>query len=116
MGRLAFLMALVGVGCITALWVGQCSGPRAAVDGLPTVLAPEQPGQPYRVVAAIRNTGPGHGEVQVTFRLRDRATGQTYQHIDRAQLEPGSLIQVVAEIPALPGDYEPSVQVDYPPG
>ena len=110
------VVALLGVICVTGLWVSECSGPRAVVDGVPSVLAPDQPGQPYRVAADLRNTGPGHGEVQVTFLLRDRATGQTYQHVDRVQLEPGSVIHLVAVIPATPGDYEPSLQVDYPPG
>jgi hypothetical protein len=116
MNRWAILIGLVAVVCVTALWVSQCSGPSAVVDGQPVVVAPEQPGQPYRVEASIRNTGPGHGEVEVTFSLRDTATGQIYQQIEHAQLEPHSLIRLAVEMPAAPGNYAPSVQVKYPPG
>jgi hypothetical protein len=116
MGRLGIVVGVIGVICVVGLWVSQCSGPRPVVDSAPVVLPPEQPGQPYRVDVAIRNAGPGHGEVQVTFSLRERTTGKTYQRIDHAQLESGDLTHVAVEIPAPQGDYEPAVQVDYPPG
>ena len=69
----------------------------------PVLHAPEQPGQAYRVDASIQNDGPGHGQVEVIFSLRDRGTGQTYQRIDRAQLEAGAHIHVAVEIPASGG-------------
>jgi hypothetical protein len=116
MNRVAVVMALLVVAGVTGLWVARCSGPWPVVDGPPLVRAPQQPGQPYQVEATIRNTGPGHGEVQVTFSLRDRASGKTYQHIDRAQLEAGEVAHLAVEIPAPPGDYESTVHVDYPPG
>jgi hypothetical protein len=116
MKRAAPVVVLVAGICAVVLWVSQCSGPRAVVDSAPVLRAPEQPGQAYGVDAIIRNTGSGHGEVQVTFTLRDRVTNQTYQRIDRAEIEAGDRIHIAVEIPAPPGDYEPQVQVDYPPG
>jgi hypothetical protein len=116
MNRLVAVIGLIAIVCVVALWVSQCSGPRPVVEGEPVVFAPDQPGQPYRVEATILNTGPGHGEVEVTFNLRDATTGRQYQQIEHAQLEPGRAVRLAVEIPAAPGTYVPSVQVEYPPG
>jgi hypothetical protein len=35
---------------------------------------------------------------------------------EQAQLEAGEEVQVAVEVPAPPGDYEPDVEVTYPPG
>jgi hypothetical protein len=116
MTMVRLFLALVAVSGVTALWVSQCSGPRPVIDGAPVVRPPEQDGQPYRVDATIRNAGPGHGEVQVTVSLRDRASGQTYERVDHAQLEAGDQTHVAVEIAAPLADYEPQVHVEYPPG
>ncbi len=98
-----------------ALWVNQCSGPVPTDVGSPTVRAREQPGDPYMVEAVIRNQGPGHGGVKVLIRLRDASTGDSYQEEQQADLEYGETVHVVAEISAPPGQYEPHVEVQYPP-
>ncbi|SRR6266508_5567303 len=113
---LPVLVGLVVAIAIVGLWVSQCSGPRPELVGAPVVQPPDQPGEAYHVQAVVRNAGPGHGEVQVVARLRDRATGRSYQHDETAQLEPGEQAGIVVEIFAPPGDYEPQVEVVYPPG
>jgi hypothetical protein len=110
------LVGLVMAGVIVGLWVSQCSGPRPELVGAPVLRAPTQPGAGYHVEAVVRNAGPGHGEVQIVARLRDRATGRTYQRDETGQLEAGEQAGIVVEIFAPPADYEPQVEVTYPPG
>jgi len=105
---LAFVVAAV-------LWVSQCSGPKPMLVGSPQVEPPDQPGDPYRVRTTVRNSGPGHGEVRVTVRLIDSASGEAYQKDDTLQLQPSETARVVVEIPAPPSDYEPDVEVESPP-
>ena len=101
---------------LVGLWINRCSGPRPEVVGAPIVRAPQAPGEPYHVETTVRNLGPGHGEVQLTVRLRDAASGRGYEREETAQLEAGEQVSVVAEIFAPPGTYEPQVEVTYPPG
>lgn len=96
------------------LWVRNCSGPQPSVVALETI-PPTEASAPYRLRAEVRNGGPGHGEVQVVFRLRDRQTGRTVEQSATAELEPGEDTLVVGEIAAPPGDYAPEVEVNYPP-
>ena len=84
--------------------------------GPPLLTAPGQAGQPYRIEAAIANRTAGQGQVEVIFRLRNLATGQVYQRVERTDLKPGEQIQVDTEIPAPQADYQPEVEVRYPPG
>jgi len=114
--RWSVLLGLVITVALVGLWINRCSGPRAEVVGPPIVRAPQAPGEAYHVEATVRNAGPGHGEVQVTVRLRDRASGRGYESEQTAQLEAGEQVSVVAEIFAQPGTYEPQVEVSYPPG
>jgi hypothetical protein len=104
----AFVVAAV-------LWVSQCSGPKPSVVGQPRVMAPEQPGDPYRVEGTIRNDGPGHGEVRVTFRLVDKSSGEAYQKDDELQLEGRQTARAVVDMPAPPGDYAAEIEAQYPP-
>jgi hypothetical protein len=106
-GLLLFVVAVV-------LWVRECSGPQP-VAGAPIVRPPEQPGQPYTVQAQVRNQGPGHGEVNVIFRLRERDSGRTYEEDRQAELDRGEEVTVVAQVPAQPGTYDAEVEVEYPP-
>jgi len=85
------------------------------VIGSPSLTAPAQAGQPYRIEAVIANTGPGQGQVDVMFRFRDLATGQAYQREEQADLQPSEQARIVAEIPAPAGNYQPEVDVRYPP-
>ena len=106
---------LVAFAVAAVLWTTQCSGPRPSVVGAPRVSAPAQTGDPYRVEATIRNTGTGHGEARAVIRLVDVRTREAYQQQTPVQLEPGETARVAVEIPAPPGDYEPEVEVEYPP-
>jgi hypothetical protein len=114
--RWSVVVAFLGVAIVVGLWVTHCSGPQPQVIGSPSLRAPAQPGQPYRVEAIIANPGPGQGQVQVTFRLRDAVTGLAYQSQEQADLEPGEQVRVVTEIAAPDGNYQPEVEVRYPPG
>jgi hypothetical protein len=108
------LLSILAV-VLATLWVSQCSGPKPSVVGSARVEAPQQPGDPYRVEASIRNDGPGHGEARVTFRLIDAGAGAAYQKDEPVELERGETARVVVEIPAPPGDYAADVDVQYPP-
>lgn len=106
------LVALV----VLVLWISQCSGPRPELVGAPVVRPPASPGDAYHVEATVRNAGPGHGEVQVVARLRERSSGRAYQRDETIQLDAGEQAGIVVEVFAPPGDYEPHVEINYPPG
>lgn len=114
--RWSALVALLGAAVVIGLWVTHCSGPQPHVVGAPLLRPPAQAGQPYQVEAVVANPGPGQGQVQVTFRLRDRVTGLAYQSQEQADLESGEQVRVVTDISAPEGDYQPEVDVRYPPG
>jgi hypothetical protein len=109
------LLAIVGIAVAIALWISKCSGPQPVVQGQPTISAPEAPGDPYRVEVAVRNAGPGHGQVEVIVRLLDRAAGRTYQGDEQVDLEAGEENRVVVEIFAPPRTYDVDVDTRYPP-
>jgi hypothetical protein len=111
----ALSLVVVAV-AVVGLWVTQCSGPQPVVVGDPTIRPPAQAGQPYEVEATVANTGPGHGQVQVTFRLRDTSNGRAYERLEQAALEPGERTRVVAEFDVAEADYTPEVEVQYPSG
>jgi hypothetical protein len=106
---LAVLATLVGV-----LWVRSCSGPDPVVVDV-RLVAPRAEATPYRVEATIENRGQGSGDAQVTFRLRDAATGLTRQQEQRIALDRGERALVSAEIDAPPATYTPAVEASYPP-
>ena len=103
------LLALMSVG-----WLLQCTGPKPEVQAV-TVREPAQPGLPYQVDVQVRNTWRGHGELQVQVELHDQATDRRYQGQQNATLDAMESINVVVPIHAQPGDYEPRVEVVYPP-
>jgi hypothetical protein len=111
----AVVLPLLLFAVVAVVWVSQCSGPHPSVDGAPRVTAPVQPGDSYKVEAAIRNDGPGHGEARVTIRLIDTASGQAYEKQEPVDLEHGETARVIVEIPAPVADYRPEVEVVYPP-
>lgn len=110
--------ALVGLTVVVVaaavLWVVNCSGPRPEAEVV-RVVPPAEAGWPYLVEARLRNASHGHGQVTVTFRLRDTATGQTFQEERKVELREGETAGVVAEIHAPPGDYAPELEAEYPP-
>lgn len=109
------LLGLLLAAAVVALWVVNCSGPEPTIAEV-RVREPRQDGDPYRVEALIRNDGHGHGQVEVVFRLRNRATGETVEAERPATLEAGERSLISTELWAPPADYEPSVEVEYPPG
>lgn len=108
------LLAPILLAAAAALWVVNCSGPEPRVAEV-RLREPRQDGDPYRVEALIRNDGHGHGQVEVVFRLVDRGTGQTVEEDKPATLEPGERTLVSAELWAPRAEYEPRVEVEYPP-
>lgn len=110
-----WVIPLLFIAAVAALWVVNCSGPRPAV-GAVRVVAPSTPGAPYRISALVRNDGSGHGQVQVTFRLRNRQTNRVYQQTESITLKADETVTAVAEFNAPAGEYVPTVDVSYPPG
>jgi hypothetical protein len=103
------VLALAGL-----VWLLQCTGPRPEIQGM-VLREPAEPGLPYQVDVQVRNTWRGHGEVQVQAELHDDASKRSYQGKQSATIEPMEIINVVVEIQAAPGNYEPRVKVEFPP-
>lgn len=107
---LVFLAILIPV-----LWVVNCSGPRPVVSRL-RLQSPRSPGGPYQVQALVHNDSPGHGQVAITFRLLNTATGHTIEQDQKVTLQSGETSLVSARITAPPATYTPEVDASYPPG
>jgi hypothetical protein len=102
--------ALTGA-ALVALALG-CSGPRAnATDAR---VRPSSRSGFYRVETRVVNAG-GPGEVELTARLRNTATGRIVTQRQSVDLRPGDRADVALEVPAPPGDYAVDVTVEYPP-
>jgi hypothetical protein len=108
------LLSLVGLAIALGLWALNCSGPRAVVEDV-RLIEPAGPEAPYRVEALIRNSGPGHGQVQVIFRLRDPEADRSVEDDRTATLESNESVLVTADLRAPVARYEPEVEVEYPP-
>jgi hypothetical protein len=109
LGAVVLAPILAGV-----LWVSNCSGPRPEVGDV-RLTAPTGEGSPYRLETTVHNRGPGHGQVVVTFRLRDPATGRTVQSEERIVLDRGETSLVTTEILAPPAAYESEAEAEFPP-
>ncbi len=107
MARALAILLLAAAG---ALAVRACAGPRPSVAG--TWLEPSAGG--YVAVAAVRNAG-GDGEIQVSFRLRDGATGRIVPAHGTAQVRRGEEVQVRAFVPAPQGSWSLEAEAEYPP-
>jgi hypothetical protein len=107
----AVVLALIVAG---VLWVSSCSGPRPEVGDV-RLAAPSEEGAPYRLEATVHNRWRGHGQVVVTFRLRDPATGKTVQSEEQVVLSGGETTLVTTEILAPRAAYTSEVEVEYPP-
>ena len=108
------VLVLLGVVVLSVAWLWECSGPKPVVQGT-MVREPAQEGLPYEVDVQVRNTWRGEGELQVKAELRDKTSSRRYQGQQNASIEPMETINVVVEVNAEPGDYEPMVEVQYPP-
>ena len=92
--------------------VAACSGPRATATA--TKLRPSARAGYYRVDTRLVNTG-GRGQVELTVRLRNKATARIVTQTQSVDLERRDHTDVTLEIPAPPADYEVEARVDYPP-
>jgi hypothetical protein len=118
MKRMKGLSALgpaIAVLALCTLWVVNCSGPRPTVTHA-LLIPPRTTAGLYEAQALVHNDGPGHGQVDVTFRLRNTVTGQTVQTESRVDLQSGETSRVIVRIPAPPGSYTLDVAASYPPG
>jgi hypothetical protein len=107
--------SLVIVAVLTVLWVWQCTGPEPTVTGV-RLEEPQQPGDPYTVLATIDNNRWSHGTVTVLFEIVDRESGDVYRDEKRIDMkEDDPPLNVSDEISAPDSDYDPRVDVEYPP-
>ena len=70
---------------------------------------PNRESDPYRLEATLRRDGPAAG-VDVTFRLRNKATGERIERTGLVEVQPGVALVVVAELSAPRADYAPEVE------
>jgi hypothetical protein len=110
--RLSVLVLVTAA--LTVFWVAECSGPRPVVGDV-RLLAPTVDGGPYRVEASVTNAGRGHGEVAVTVKIQDQASGRTVQTDRKLDLDAHESTRILADIPAPPATYVPTVEAVYPP-
>jgi hypothetical protein len=96
---------------LLALALG-CWGPRATATG--ARVRPSSRSGFYRVDARLINAG-GSGQIELTVRLRNKATGSVVTQQQSVDLHPHDRDDVVVELPAPPGDYAVDVGVQYPP-
>jgi hypothetical protein len=87
----------------------------AAKPGVPVsvteirLVEPSREGDPYRLEATLRRDGPAGG-VDVTFRLRNRTTGERIERAGLVEVQPAVALVVVAELAAPRADYTPEVE------
>ncbi|HEU5440545.1 MAG TPA: hypothetical protein VFU88_14770 [Ktedonobacterales bacterium] len=112
--RVSFFLPFLLLLGMAALWVTNCSGPRPVVSD-PQVEAPTAPDKPYYVTVRVQNDSPGHGQVQLVFRLRDIHSGHVYQQSEQVTLRSGETAVVGVDISAPSGEYQPNVTASYPP-
>jgi hypothetical protein len=111
---LTFACVLGAIVVLAVLWTANCSGPQPKVIEA-SFRAPENPDHPYSVSAIVSNDSRGRGQVSVTFRLKDKASGLEYEKEASAELKPHDQVVVETDIDAPEGDYTLDVDVEYPP-
>src|SRR5690349_1626522 len=95
-------------------WLAECTGLRPVVSDT-RLVPPAVADGPYRVEANVTNDGRGHGEVAVTIKIRDQASGQSFQTDRKLDLDSHETTHIIADIPAPPAAYTPTVEAVYPP-
>ncbi len=109
------LLLLAGSGLATAfLWVRSCAGPRPRLVEL-RATAPHEGEKSWTLDATVENRGPGEGEIAVSFRLIDPATGEVWERSAESGLLRGRTSHVVVGIDAPARTLVPSAEIDYPP-
>ena len=114
MGALKSIAPVVGAIIVAILWVANCTGPMPAVQRV-QLSPPSTPGGPYEVTAVVLNQGGGHGEVDVSARLREMNSPRTVANDRRITLQAHDTAVVVIDIQAPKGEYTPQVDATYPP-
>jgi hypothetical protein len=117
LGMAVTILVLTAIGC-TLL---PASSPQAAA-GRPQpiirisdlkLVAPERDGEPYRIEALINHVTSG-GRAGITFRLRNKATEETYQTSTQMSLRPAVAVVAIGRVEAPRADYAPEVELQYP--
>jgi hypothetical protein len=124
--KLATLVTVGLAGVILGVWLQSNLRPAPSVADAPVaalsapvtvsdtrLIEPNRDGDPYRLETTLRRDGPA-GVVNITFRLRNRATGDRVERTSPVELQPGQALVVVAELPAPRADYAPEVEVSGP--
>jgi len=124
--KLGTLITVGLAGVILGVWIQSNLRPMSSVADAPAptqstpvlvtntrLVEPNVDGNPYRLEATLRRDGPA-GTVNVTFRLRNRATGERVERSSAVELQPGMALVVVAEFQAPQADYAPEVEVSAP--
>jgi PBP1b-binding outer membrane lipoprotein LpoB len=115
--RLARILLLAPL----ALVLSGCLGPKPVLESY-QAEPPQDPGQPFRVEAVVRNAGPGEGEIEVQVRLSDKQTGDVIRRdSQKISLQTGETEHVLFEMDLppsaqnLPSDQiEVEVEANYP--
>lgn len=94
------------------LLLGACSGPRVTVTDVALEPGPQR--GYYRVAVKLGNTG-GPGEVKLTVRLRNRASGAVLSQDRGVGVRPGDQVDMVVDLAAPPAEYTVEAEVEYPP-
>jgi hypothetical protein len=107
--RIALLLAL-------AVSLAACRGP-APVVVRQELQPPQRPNDPYTLVVTIENRSGGEGQAEVTARLLSTATHETAAQTSQdVTLRPHETVQVTLDLqPGAPGDYDATVEAEYPP-
>lgn len=109
------VLLLAGSGLVTAcLWVRHCAGPIPRLVEL-RATAPHDGEKNWTLDATIENRGPGEGEIAVSFRLIDPASGEVWERSAESDLLRGRTSHVVVGIDAPARTLVPSAELDYPP-
>jgi hypothetical protein len=77
------------------------------------LVAPARDGEPYRIEAVINHETSG-GRAGITFRLRNKATVETYQTSTQVSLRPAVAVVAIGRVEAPRADYAPEVELKYP--
>ena len=111
---LSFGTVLGAIALITIFWITSCAGPKPTVVEA-TFDPPAAAGQPYHLRALVENGGGGRGEVGITFRMKDQASGRIYEEQSTLTLKPHEQALAVAQLALPAGDYTLKVEAEYPP-
>jgi len=93
-----------------------CYGPSPRVVSK-ELQPPQTPGGPYTLYVTVQNQSNGEGQAQITARLRSRTTQLTVAEGDQTvTFQPHETIQVAFQLQVKSlGDYEATVEAQYPP-